>query len=126
LYEDKVGAASKRGASEKGRPMDQIPEINIQDAKNKLEGRECTFVDIRDPASFREAHIPGAVHLHDGNVQQFVEAADKDSPFVVYCYHGNSSLGAVAFFLDNGFKNVVSMNGGFEAWREVFEYEPSR
>jgi thiosulfate sulfurtransferase len=126
LYEDKVGAASKRGASEKGRPMDQIPEINIQDAKNKLEGMECTFVDIRDPASFREAHIPGAVHLHDGNVQQFVEAADKDSPFVVYCYHGNSSLGAVAFFLDNGFKNVVSMNGGFEAWREVFEYEPSR
>ncbi len=42
---------------------------------------------------------------------------------VVYCYHGNSSLGATAFLLENGFKNVASMSGGFEAWRQVYEHE---
>jgi thiosulfate sulfurtransferase len=41
----------------------------------------------------------------------------------VYCYHGNSSLGAVAYFLENGFKNAASMSGGFEAWRQVYEHE---
>jgi rhodanese-related sulfurtransferase len=25
--------------------------------------------------------------------------------------------------LENGFKNVTSMNGGFEAWRQVYEHE---
>lgn len=38
--------------------------------------------------------------------------ADKDREVMVYCYDGNSSLGAVAYFLENGFKHVASMRGG--------------
>ena len=103
--------------------MNEVPEIEIDEARKKFDQRDCMFVDIRDPASYRAAHIPGAVHLHDGNVQQFIESADKDRDLVVYCYHGNSSLGAVAYFLENGFKKVASMSGGFEGWRQVYEHE---
>jgi len=101
----------------------EIPQVQIHDAKTKLDQRACTFVDIRDPASYREAHIPGALHLHDGNVHEFLQKTEKDEAIVVYCYHGNSSLGATAFLLDNGFKDVASMSGGFEAWRQVYEHE---
>jgi thiosulfate sulfurtransferase len=101
----------------------EIPQIQIVDAKKKLDQRACTFVDIRDPGSYREAHIPGAVHLHDGNVQEFLQNTKKDEAIVVYCYHGNSSLGATAFLIDNGFKDVASMSGGFEAWRQMYEHE---
>jgi thiosulfate sulfurtransferase len=101
----------------------ELPQIQIHDAKKKLDQGACTFVDIRDPGSYREAHIPGAVHLHDGNVQEFLQNTEKNEPIVVYCYHGNSSLGATAFFLENGFKDVASMSGGFEAWRQVYGQE---
>lgn len=101
----------------------EIPQIQIHDAKTKFDRKECRFVDIRDPGSYHAAHIPGAIHLHDGNVQEFLENTHKDTPVVVYCYHGNSSLGATAFLIDKGFKNVVSMSGGFEAWRQVYEHE---
>ncbi|HEY7219739.1 MAG TPA: thiosulfate sulfurtransferase GlpE [Candidatus Binatia bacterium] len=101
----------------------EIPQIQIDDAKQKLDEKECLFVDIRDPGSYRRAHIPGALHLHDGNVQEFLQNTDKSKTVVVYCYHGNSSLGATAFLLENGFKDVASMSGGFEAWRQVFEHE---
>jgi thiosulfate sulfurtransferase len=100
-----------------------IPQIQIQDAKLKLDDQTCLFVDIRDPGSYRAAHIPGAVHLHDGNVQDFLQQTDKERDVVVYCYHGNSSLGAVAFLIESGFKSVASMSGGFEAWRSVYEHE---
>jgi thiosulfate sulfurtransferase len=100
-----------------------IPQIQIQEAKNKLDQKTCRFVDIRDPDSYKSAHIPGAVHLHDGNVQEFIQDTDKNTDVVVYCYHGNSSLGATAYFIENGFKNVASMSGGFEAWRQVYEHE---
>ncbi len=103
--------------------MNSIPEIQISEAKDKLDLHDCVFVDIRDPASYQAAHIPGAVHLHDGNVQEFVDGTDKDSEMIVYCYHGNSSLGAVAYFAENGFKNVASMSGGFEAWRQAYDHE---
>jgi thiosulfate sulfurtransferase len=100
-----------------------IPQIQIHEAKQKLDQRACTFVDIRDPDSYRAAHIPGALHLHDGNVQEFLQSTDKETPVIVYCYHGNSSLGATAYLMENGFKSVASMSGGFEAWRQVYEQE---
>ena len=75
-----------------------VSEIDIQQAQLLLEAGTATFVDVRDPDSFRAEHIPGAIHLDDSNVQQFVAGADKQAAVVVYCYHGNSSLGATAFF----------------------------
>ena len=101
----------------------EIPQIQIQEAKEKLDHKEATFIDIRDPGSYQAAHIPGALHLHDGNVQEFVQNTDRETPLVVYCYHGNSSLGAVAYFIESGFENVASMSGGFEAWRQVYAHE---
>ena len=106
--------------------MNEIPQIQIREAKTKFDEKQCMFVDIRDPGSYRDAHIPGALHLDDANVQSFVESADKDRELIVYCYHGNSSLGAAAYFLENGFKNVASMRGGFEAWRQVYEHESGK
>jgi thiosulfate sulfurtransferase len=101
----------------------EIPQIQIHEAKEKLDQKEAMFVDIRDPDSYQAAHIRGALHLHDGNVQEFVHNIDKENPLVVYCYHGNSSVGAVAYLIENGFKNVASMSGGFEAWRQVYAHE---
>jgi thiosulfate sulfurtransferase len=105
--------------------MNPIPEIQIHEAKKRLDDKHCVFVDIRDPDSYGVAHIPGALHLHDGNVQDFLQTADKRKPLVVYCYHGNSSLGAVAFFREQGFHDAASMSGGFEAWRQVYDHEPA-
>lgn len=99
----------------------EIPQIQIHDAKKKLDEDNCLFVDIRDPGSYSQAHIPGAIHLSDSNVQEFLQTTDREKPVVVYCYHGNSSMGATAYFIENGFKNVCSMAGGFEAWRQAFE-----
>ena len=101
----------------------EIPQIQIHEAKKKLDEKSSLFVDIRDPGSFRQAHIPGAIHLNDGNVQEFLQQTDKNKEVVVYCYHGNSSMGATAYLIENGFTNVASMSGGFEAWRPVYEQE---
>ncbi len=100
-----------------------IPQIAIHDAKKQLDEKSAWFVDIRDPGSYHQAHIPGAIHLSDANVQEFLQNTAKDQAMVVYCYHGNSSLGATAFLIDNGFSHVASMSGGFEAWRPVYEHE---
>jgi thiosulfate sulfurtransferase len=101
-----------------------IPQIQIHEAKNKLDQKNSLFVDVRDSGSYQAGHIPGALLLHDGNVQEFMQNTDKNADVVVYCYHGNSSLGAAAYFIENGFKKVASMSGGFEAWRQIYEHEP--
>ena len=57
--------------------MNEVPEIQIDEAKKRFDQKDCIFVDLRDPASYRGAQIPGAVHLHDGNVQQSSKARTR-------------------------------------------------
>lgn len=61
-----------------------IPQIQIHEAKQKLRQNACMFVDIRDPDSYKAAHIPGAIHLSDDNVREFIQNTDKNTEVVVY------------------------------------------
>lgn len=103
--------------------MPKINQIDIHDAKTKIEDGDINIVDIRDPASYTLGHIEDAVHLSDTNVQEFIEKTNKELPLIVYCYHGNSSQGAAAYFQEQGFSEVYSMAGGFEAWKYNYPFE---
>ena len=41
---------------------------------------------------------------------------NKNDTILIYCYHGNSSQSAANFFSHHGFKNVFSMDEGYEGW----------
>lgn len=99
--------------------MSQIPEISAEEARKRLDAKDALFVDIRRPSDYAHAHVPGAIQVTDANVAEFVERTEKAKPVIVYCYHGNSSLGATAYFLQNGFTDVRSLTGGFEGWRQT-------
>jgi thiosulfate sulfurtransferase len=94
----------------------EVLEIAVEQALERLEGGATVFIDVRDGASYRQGHIPGAKHIGDHNIADFVERSDKSEPVVVYCFHGNSSLGGAAHLLSQGFEEVYSMSGGFSAW----------
>ena len=98
-------------------------EIGVEEARKLLDSGSALFVDVRDPGSYEAARVPGALHLGDANVQEFVEKTDKAKPVVVYCYHGNTSQGAAAYLADQGFQEVYSVAGGFERWRQTEKTE---
>ncbi len=97
--------------------------ISIAETKSLLDESQVTLVDIRDPQSFENGHMPSAQHLTNENLTDFIASADKSRPLVVVCYHGNSSQQAAQFFAEQGFSDVFSMDGGFEAWKLQYEIE---
>ena len=99
--------------------MSEPPEIDVERARKALEAGKHLFVDIRDSDSYTREHIPGAIHVHDGNVEEFVRTTDKSRAVIVYCFHGITSVGGAAYFRGQGFKTVRSLEGGFEKWREI-------
>ncbi len=94
--------------------------INCQQARELMAetNNQVQVVDIRDEESFAQGHIDGAFHLHNSNVQDFLQDADMGKPLLVVCYHGNMSQSAAAYFAEQGFEQAYSLDGGFEAWRE--------
>ena len=91
-------------------------ELDPHKAQEMVEEGSVNVIDIRDLGSYSAGHIPSAVSLNDTNVKEFIESTDKEKPLIVYCYHGISSRGAAEYLSQNGFKEVYSMTGGFEAW----------
>ena len=65
--------------------------------------KTAVAVDIRDEQSFLSGHIPGATHLSNGNLHQFVLQADYAEAVIVCCYHGISSQQAAQYLINQGF-----------------------
>jgi thiosulfate sulfurtransferase len=105
--------------------MEQFQHIDIVAAKQRLEEGDVVLVDIRDPQSYASAHIEDAVHLNNDNLQRFMDDTQLTTPVIVCCYHGNSSQQAAQFLVQQGFNEVYSLDGGFEAWRSQFPFVSS-
>lgn len=102
-----------------------MSEFHCIDPEQALELRQrgATVVDIRDPHSYATLHIAGSQRIDNQTLADFMAQADMDQPLVVVCYHGHSSQSAAAFFSQQGFSEVYSLNGGFEVWRSVYPDE---
>lgn len=95
--------------------------INVDDANALLEQGTIHVFDLRDEGSYLAGHINGAVRLTQDNLITHVKDTEMDGPILVYCYHGISSEAAAEFLSDQGFSEVYSLIGGFEAWRNKYE-----
>ena len=78
-----------------------------------------TIADIRDEESFNCGNIKDSVHINNSSIKSFLQSTSKDSPLLIYCYHGNSSLQAAEYFVSEGFTNVYSMDGGFAEYKQI-------
>ena len=90
--------------------------ISIKDAKDLLSKDDIILIDIRDYNSYKNGHIDKAIHVEDLDIQNFLKEKNKKDKILIYCYHGNSSQSAANFFTQYGFKNVFSMDEGYEGW----------
>lgn len=95
----------------------QIREIDPAAAEERLP--QATFLDVREQDEFEQGMIPGAVFIPRGHLESQVEnrIPDRDTPIVVYCAGGVRSAFAAKTLSELGYRDVVSMAGGFGRWK---------
>lgn len=91
--------------------------INTQEAEALLSDKEVVVIDVRDIDSYKENHIPGAKHMSAMELVDFCETHELSKPVLVYCYKGISCQSVAQHLVEEGFKDVYSLIGGFEAWK---------
>ena len=100
----------------------RIKEADFRDIKKRLDaGEKMIVVDTREDNEWAKGHIPGAIHLGKGVIERDVEKTipDKNAPLVLYCGGGFRSALAADNLQKMGYKNVLSMDGGWRAWTEA-------
>jgi rhodanese-related sulfurtransferase len=96
-----------------------VTEISPHDAAAKLKSGEALMIDVRDKDEWDEGHIPDATHLSRGTIEFDIEERVPDPNAMIICHCGGGGRSAlVAESLQKmGYKNVLSMAGGFKAWK---------
>ena len=100
----------------------RIKEADFRDIKKRLDaGETMIVVDTREDNEWAKGHIPGAIHLGKGVIERDIEKTvpDKNAPLVLYCGGGFRSALAADNLQKMGYKNVISMDGGWRGWTEA-------
>ena len=77
---------------------------------------DAYLLDVREPDEWVAGHAPGAVHLPLMDIPARLEEVPRDGTVVVVCRMGGRSAQAVAYLMQNGYDNVVNLDGGMRDW----------
>lgn len=100
----------------------RVRENTPEDVRRKQEaGERFYFVDVREDNEWQKGRAAGALHLGKGIIERDVEQAipDHDAEIVLYCGGGYRSALVADVLQQMGYKNVISMDGGWKRWREL-------
>ena len=93
-------------------------QISQEDAKEMMDTEEVVILDVREQSEYDSGHIPGAVLLPVGTINEDTAAAaipEKDSTVLVYCRSGNRSKTAAAALAELGYTGIYEF-GGINTW----------
>ncbi len=98
----------------------RIGEVDANGARAQI-AAGAHAIDVREPDEVAQGVIPGATAIPRGFLEARIEdtVRDRDEPIVVYCAGGARSAFATESLHDLGYTNVVSLAGGFGAWKSA-------
>ncbi len=96
----------------------EIREVDPHEVADRLD--HYTLLDVREPDEYEQGAVPGAIHVPRGQLEFSIEGrlADKSAPIAVYCAGGTRSAFAAKTLQDLGYRDVVSVAGGFNKWKD--------
>lgn len=98
----------------------RVREVDIEGYRQMAaEGADALLVDVREDSEWAAGHAAGAVHLGKGVIERDIETAvpGKEKTLVLYCGGGFRSALAGDAIQKMGYRNVLSLAGGWKAWQ---------
>ena len=94
---------------------DGYADISVEQLEELLEGEDLTLVNVHIPY---EGELPQTDLLIPYNEigEYLAELPAKDAPIVLYCRSGSMSTTAAKVLADEGYTDVMELDGGFNAW----------
>ena len=93
-------------------------QISQEEAKEMMDTPDVIILDVREQDEYDSGHIPGAVLLPVGTIDEETAAEvipEKDSTVLVYCRSGNRSKTASSALAELGYTNIYEF-GGINTW----------
>ena len=98
-----------------------MKNVTPNEAQKIIENGEVVVIDVRTHAEFSDGHIKGAknIDIYDEEFYERIKTLDHNANYVINCRSGGRSSRAASFMNEEGFKNVMNLEGGITAWKEA-------
>ena len=73
-------------------------------------------VDVRAPAEFGVAHIPGAINIPLAEVEARLDEFKHNNGVLIYCINGSRTRKVEAILFDADIPSVYHLEGAFTGW----------
>lgn len=93
--------------------------IDANAFEQKLNAGGAQVLDVRTAGEFIGGHLKNVLQADWTDREQFVERTkhlDKNKTLLIYCASGIRSAQAAAFLKQEGFREVINLQGGIAAW----------
>jgi len=112
-------AGGVEGWKQAGLPLATIAQIDVEQLNANLRAGGLQVLDVRRAPEWEAAHIEDATWWPLDNFKVSPPELDQNAPIAVHCKGGYRSMIASSLLQRAGFKNVINVVGGFDAWQQA-------
>ena len=97
----------------------QIDETDPSESETLI-AQGWVVLDVREVEEYDQGVIPESILIPQGKIEESIKERipDHDQPIIAMCAGGVRSAFAAVALNELGYKNVVSMDGGFNLWKQ--------
>lgn len=107
----------RKASSENEKAATQFPNVvSNQELESLLENEKTVVLDVREEAEFAFGHIPGAISIPLGELENRCPELPRDKKIYVICRTGNRSDLACGKLAEKGFTDIFNVVPGMSAW----------
>jgi len=94
----------------------EISQITPEELKEMKDSGNVKLIDVREKREWDYCKLEGAELIPVRNIQRIDIDAEPDETVVVYCHTGQRSYFAAQILQKRGYKNVLNLQGGIDAY----------
>lgn len=103
-----------------GKEVDSIKSISPSELKELIESdEEINILDVRRSGEFVSEHLENAKNVPLDYINENMNQIDKDTLYHVHCSGGYRSMTTISILRSRGYRNLIDIDGGFDAIKEV-------
>jgi rhodanese-related sulfurtransferase len=100
----------------------QQQAVDAAEFDKDIQQPDVQVFDVRTAGEFSTGHLPHALQADYTKKEEFkdrVQYLDRKKTVYIYCLSGGRSAAAAKWMRENGFANVVELEGGINAWKRA-------
>jgi rhodanese-related sulfurtransferase len=82
-------------------------------------GEDVNIIDTRRNSEFQSEHVMGSQVYTLDSVGENLAFLDKDKTYYMYCLTGYRSASLISILKNNGYKNLINIEGGLDQIKET-------